>query len=268
MILVLTPIIYLTLSMITGTMKIFIVLSESMVPVMLIGDAIIITRVAPEDIKIGDIIAFDLDKNGKTIVSHRVIDTKNNGKSEQSATIYFQTKGDNVQHKDPFIIDSKKVIGKVVFKIPYIGYLTKFSRKPVLFLIFTIIPSILIIVDELRTMTKSSVKIRRIERDEKKRKRKEERAIDRINYTRLMTIILIGIIVPFILNIPYVSPGFWINFSDSPYIMSGISYIIIHVIILLMTQFLWFQNRYSKGYIKEFKKEITRGLYSIRKMID
>lgn len=256
-VLILVPALYISLSMITGSMKLFVVLSESMVPVMLVGDAIIVEHVNTEDIGVGDIVAFY--RGEKTIVSHRVVEIYGSGND-----IVFQTKGDNVKSEDPFVVKSEDVIGKAVFKIPYIGYLTKFSKKPILFLIFTIIPSIIIIFDEVRKMTKSSMQIKRMEREQKRMKKKEERAIDKINYTRLTAIISIGTVIPFILDFPYINPEFWINFSDYPYIMSGISYIIIQAIILFISSSLWFQNRYNKNSVKEFKKEIKRGLYNIR----
>ncbi len=270
MILVLVPIIYVSLSIISGSMKIFVVLSESMVPVMSVGDAILITNMMPENIKVGDIIAFDLDGDGNTVVSHRVVDIKNND-NINNGNISFQTKGDNVQNKDPFVVDSKKLIGKAIFKLPYAGYLTKFSRKPILFLIFSIIPSIIIIFDEIKKMTKSSIHIRHMEIREEKRRRKEDRAITRINYIRFVAIILIGTIATIVMHIPYIDPKFWTNFTNfshtNSYLMSGISYIIIQIGILSVASSLWLQNRYNKNSMKEFKKGIKRGIYNIRRTI-
>ena len=255
--LILVPVLYISLSMIAGSMKLFIVLSESMVPVMLVGDAIIVERVNAEDISVGDIMTFYRGKNAT--VSHRVVEIYGSGND-----ITFQTKGDNVKVKDPFVVKSEDVVGKAVFKIPYVGYLTKFSKKPIWFLLFTIIPSIIVIFDEVRKMTKSSVQIKREEKEKKRMKKKEERAKDNINHIRLAIIISIGTIVSFVANVPYVNPEFWTNFSDYPYVMSGFSYIVIQSIILLISSSLWFQNRYNRNSVKEFKKEIRRRLYHIR----
>ena len=259
-VLILVPVLYISLSMIAGSMKLFIVLSESMVPVMLVGDAIIIEHTSAEDISIGDIMTFYRGKNAT--VSHRVVEIYGSGND-----ITFQTKGDNVKVKDPFIVESKDVIGKAVFKIPYIGYLTKFSKKPTWFLLFTIIPSIIVVFDEVRKMTKSSVQIKRAEKEKKRMKKKEERAIDKINYIRLVIIIFIGTIIPLISNVPYINPEFWANFSDYPYVMSGFSYIVIQSTILLVSLSLWFQNRYNRNSVKDFKKGIRRLLPSIRRSI-
>ena len=259
-ILVLT--IYISPLILAGSLVPFIILSESMVPTMLIGDAVIMQKVQPEDIKVGDIIAFYPKDDAKTSVSHRVIEIYNN-----DGKLYFQTKGDNVEHKDPFIVDSKNLIGRAVFKIPYLGYMTKFSKSPMLFLIFTVVPSIIIVLDEVRKMTKSHIKIKRMEKDQKKMKKKEERAINKINYARFIAIFSIGTMVTLISNVQYVNPEFWTNFSDFPYIASGISYVVIQIIILFVSLPLWLQNRYNKHYAKEFKKEIKRELYIIRKTI-
>lgn len=244
MVLILVPIVYISFSIITGSMKIFVVLSESMVPVMFVGDAILITNITPKDINVGDIIAFDIDKNSKTVVSHRVISIENKG------NISFQTKGDNVQHQDPFIVRSEQLIGKTIFKVPYIGYLTKFSKKPILFLIFTIIPSIILILDEIKKMTKSNLQIRLMKKREEKRKRKEDIGI-KINYGRFGAIILIGTIVMYIFNIPYIEPRFWndlanVSYTNS-YLMSGISFIIIQAGILLIFLNIWIRGRFYKG---------------------
>lgn len=256
-VLILVPVLYISLSMIAGSMKLFVVLSESMVPVMLVGDAIIVERANIEDIRVGDIATFY--RGEKTIVSHRVVEIYGNGND----TI-FQTKGDNVKVEDPFVVKPGDIVGKAVFKIPYIGYLTKFSKKPIWFLIFTMVPSIAIIFDEVRKMTKSSAQIKRAEKEQKRMKKKEERAIDRINYVRLTVLIFVGTVIPFILNVPYVNPEFWANFSDYPYVMSGFSYIIVQSIVLLVSSSLWFQNRYNRNSVKEFKKEIKRQLSHIR----
>lgn len=263
-ILFILPALYISLLMITGTLKLFVVLSESMVPVMLVGDAIIVEHTNPEDINVGDIIAFYKGEN--TVVSHRVVEIYGEDTGEDNGKdngIIFQTKGDNVKSKDPFVVKSENVIGKAVVKIPYIGYLTKFSKTPILFLIFTIIPSIIIVFGELRNLTESSISMRRMEREKKKMKKKEERAIDKVNYVRFIMIVSVGTIITFFSGFPYASPEFWINFSDYPYVMSGVSCIVIQAAILLMSSSLWFQNRYNKHSVMGYKKEIEKWLHNI-----
>lgn len=96
--------------------KLIAVASNSMSPTYKRGDAVIYEKVSSESIKEGEILVFVKDNK---IITHRVIKKwTNNG------TYYFNTKGDNNDSKDAFDIESKEILGKVVFKIKYIGYPT------------------------------------------------------------------------------------------------------------------------------------------------
>ncbi len=85
------------------------VMSESMVPILNQGDLVILH--SSKNISIGDIIVFD-NLQGKYIV-HRVISLDP-----------LQTKGDANPDQLGFERDINKsqVIGKVWFKIPYLGF--------------------------------------------------------------------------------------------------------------------------------------------------
>lgn len=69
-----------------------IVLTDSMYPEIESGDLIICRTVEPEEVQVGDVIAFfDPAGNGSTIVTHRVIEVTENG---------WRTKGDNNNTED------------------------------------------------------------------------------------------------------------------------------------------------------------------------
>ena len=69
-----------------------IVLTDSMYPEIESGDMIICRTAEPEEIQVGDVIAFfDPAGNGSTIVTHRVIEVTENG---------WRTKGDNNNTED------------------------------------------------------------------------------------------------------------------------------------------------------------------------
>lgn len=242
-VLVSIPVLCIFFSIITGYLKLFIILSGSMIPVANIGDAILIQKTSAEDIKVGDMIAFYQGKDLKSTVSHRVIEIyKENG------NISFQTKGDNVEKKDPFIVESKHLIGKAVFRIPYIGYLTKFSKKPIFFMIFTIIPSILLLVGEIKNLSRTEFEIKRIERKEKKRKKKYEK-LSNVNYKAMAIIIVIGTVIMYVAGISYIDPNDWKNFSEEPILYSVLSYIVIQAIILLLLSSFWIYNRHMRSKI-------------------
>jgi len=127
---------------IRGTMPFMAIYGVSMQPVYHSGDLIWTERIHPEDVKVGDIIAFSIPAavreayNYPEIVAHRVIKVNND------RGITYRTKGDN-SGEDPFTVRSQDVLGKVTKHIPYIGF-------PLLFLqssqglIFSIIALILL----------------------------------------------------------------------------------------------------------------------------
>ena len=90
---------------VAGTLPL-IVLTDSMYPVIESGDLIICHTAEPEEIHVGDVIAFfDPAGNGSTIVTHRVIEvTELNGK------IAWRTKGDNNNTEDRLLVTADKLV--------------------------------------------------------------------------------------------------------------------------------------------------------------
>ncbi|MBN2368733.1 signal peptidase I, partial [Candidatus Woesearchaeota archaeon] len=86
------------------------------------GDIIVLIGKKAEDIKIGDVIVFK--SNQPDPIIHRVIK-----KWETEGEYHFQTKGDHngnsIQGSFLNEIDIKKeqIIGKAVFRIPFLGYI-------------------------------------------------------------------------------------------------------------------------------------------------
>ena len=79
-----------------------------------VGDVAIIKKCNSNDVNVGDIIEYQME--GYTVV-HRIIEKRqNNGKFS------FITKGDNNNTPDRDEVKEDQLIGKVIFKIKYIGY--------------------------------------------------------------------------------------------------------------------------------------------------
>ena len=79
-----------------------------------VGDVAIIKKCNSNDVNVGDIIEYQME--GYTVV-HRIIEKRqNNGKFS------FITKGDNNNTPDRDEVKENQLIGKVIFKIKYIGY--------------------------------------------------------------------------------------------------------------------------------------------------
>ncbi len=126
---------------IDGNIQIKIVKSGSMEPTIRTGSIVI---VKPEtSYAKGDIVTFGPDTKKDVPITHRITEIKGTG-----ASVRFVTKGDANEDADMKEIARSAVIGKVLFSIPYLGYVIDFARKPVGFLLLIIVPACIVIVDE------------------------------------------------------------------------------------------------------------------------
>lgn len=79
------------------------------------GDIIVLRGIKPEKVKKGDTIVYSTDRYKYPII-HRVVGI--NGGDSYS----FTTKGDNNPSTDPSPVAEKQVVGKAVFRIPWLGW--------------------------------------------------------------------------------------------------------------------------------------------------
>ena len=86
----------------------------SMEKELYVGDVAIIKKCKANDIEEGDIIEYQMD--GYTVI-HRV--TK---KTQKNGRFTFITKGDSNDNEDLQPVTQEQIIGKVIFKVRYIGY--------------------------------------------------------------------------------------------------------------------------------------------------
>lgn len=95
--------------------KLIAVASNSMNPEFCRGDSVLIEKLN-EDMKLknGDVISFDY--NGRNTI-HRIVSKEN-----KDGKIFYHTKGDNNNAEDNFLVPVDNIYGKVLFKIPYVGY--------------------------------------------------------------------------------------------------------------------------------------------------
>jgi signal peptidase len=104
-----------------------VIQGESMLPRFHEGDVLVIQGIDPQDIRIGDIIAFTPPSEVQThyppLVFHRVIDKTSTANGE----ILFQTKGDNNPDPEPFLTPTQNVHGVQRGLIPFIGWLFIFA---------------------------------------------------------------------------------------------------------------------------------------------
>lgn len=135
--------------------KNFIIVSESMEPTIMVGDAIFIKEVPEKEIKINDIISFH---DGESINTHRVI-----GVSEENGVKSYKTKGDNNKNEDKGKVNYSQIEGKYQFKISNFSTFSKILQSKI-----TLIILILLVI--INTYYAHRLKKKKIERKVKRKK--------------------------------------------------------------------------------------------------
>ena len=101
----------------------YTVLSGSMEPTYHVGSVIYVAKVSPADLREGDPVTYRLPAG--TVVTHRI--ERVQGESAQALS--FITKGDANQVADS-AVPASAVIGKPLFSVPYLGYVSEFVQRP------------------------------------------------------------------------------------------------------------------------------------------
>ena len=113
------PLVVLVILVIWFTIGVFpikpiAIASGSMEKELYVGDVVIVKKCNANDIDNGDIIQYQM--KGYTVI-HRVIEKK-----QKNGEYYFTTKGDNNPSGDKESVKEEQVLGKVIFKVKYLGY--------------------------------------------------------------------------------------------------------------------------------------------------
>ncbi len=163
------------LPIITGSSQLLIVLSGSMHPGMRVGDMVVVNSADADGVELGDVICF-LDPGGdpNIMITHRVMSM------EEGDERVFQTKGDANEEQDNYLVPASKLVGKMVFVIPFAGYLPAASKNSLLFLVTIILPASVLILDEVKKIIQASnpVSARKMEREKRKRTRQMPNVVD------------------------------------------------------------------------------------------
>lgn len=142
----------------------YIIVSPSMVPNINVQDAIIIGRTNPNDLKQGDIISYlatDSYYSGK-VITHRII-----GIEDVNGELLFRTKGDNNNVADGVLVNEDNVYGKVLFRIPFLGYVRQFLSTYFGWILCIALPILYLIMTEV-------VRVRKMLSNRKKMLREQE----------------------------------------------------------------------------------------------
>ena len=130
----------------------YVIISGSMEPIIEVQDAVLVKRVDPDSIQRGDVVTYlsnDESYYG-IMITHRVV----NIKEENGEKIYY-TKGDHNETVDRSPVKGNQIYGKVVMRIPKIGYIKYFLVSSYGWIIAIVIPSLGIIIYDIMKLIKN-----------------------------------------------------------------------------------------------------------------
>ncbi len=114
-----------------------------MIPVLEVYDVLIVQGHEPfEDIEVGDIIVFNRPSDHNRVIVHRVASIID----DEPKTV--RTKGDANPASIPgtdFPITEKEYIGKVVYTLPQVGYVTQLLKPPINYVIIAVVIGVMIV---------------------------------------------------------------------------------------------------------------------------
>lgn len=119
-----------------------VVSSGSMVPVLNVGDIIIVHGVDPSTVAVGTIIIFHSPYEYDMPIVHRVVQILH-----ENGSTYFETKGDHNPVQDGWKVPAQNLIGVYVMKIPYLGLISLELRGPLGVTLIILLVALIIAVE-------------------------------------------------------------------------------------------------------------------------
>ncbi len=137
-------VIWFGLTLAFGTQNPFyVVASGSMIPELEVYDVLIVQGHEPfEDLEIGDIIVFNRPSDHNRVIVHRVVSIIDDDPKT------LRTQGDANPASIPgtdFPITEEEYIGKVVYTLPQVGYVTQLLKPPINYVIIVVVIGIMVV---------------------------------------------------------------------------------------------------------------------------
>lgn len=111
------------------------------------GAVAVIQPVNAQKVQQGDVITFRSPENRQRIVTHRVIKVLSQG-----GRVSFHTQGDANDVPDLEPVTPDLILGRVMFHLPLLGYVVRFARTPVGFLLIVGLPALLVVIGEIQNL--------------------------------------------------------------------------------------------------------------------
>jgi signal peptidase I len=107
-----------------------VVLSGSMEPTLGTGDVSVVRTIAPLDARPGDVVTFRDPDDADRLITHRVREMH-----AQGPVVVFRTRGDANTASEDWQVSSTEEIGRVVYRIPKLGWALMYARSKGLFVL-------------------------------------------------------------------------------------------------------------------------------------
>jgi signal peptidase len=117
----------------------FTVMSGSMSPAIETGDIVVTRGISPLDARIGDVVTFRDPENQKRLLTHRVTDVR-----YREGFVNVTTKGDANTKLERWTVADDGRIGRVMVRLPKLGYLAAQAGSPVGRLLLIAVPAVLL----------------------------------------------------------------------------------------------------------------------------
>lgn len=135
--------------------KVLVVKSGSMTPAIGVGSLIFVlpqnSVISPFMTEIPKYFSQDvvLFKNTESdfLITHRIINWY-----QKNGSVFYKTKGDANNTPDQNLVSQNNILGKVMFSVPYIGYVVDFARMPYGYFLMIVIPCMYIIFSQIMVL--------------------------------------------------------------------------------------------------------------------
>ena len=137
-------VVFLTIS---GTHA-YAVQSDSMLPTLSRGDVVFVRPVSFDELRDGDVISAKLPASG-TVFTHRILRV-----DSENRQVY--TRGDHNMSDDPMPTAEDKIIGRLWFSVPYVGFLSLYLTNRMVLYVALGIALVLILLRVVLSMRKKT----------------------------------------------------------------------------------------------------------------
>lgn len=133
----------------------YVIVSGSMEPLIKVRDAVIVKRISIDNIKTGDVITYRSTDPAfyGILITHRVVNIE-----DKNGEKIFITKGDHNETIDRTPVSFSQIQGKVVMRVPKIGYIKYFLVDYYGWIIAVVVPSLGVIIYDVMKLFKKTKK--------------------------------------------------------------------------------------------------------------